>query len=69
MELNLVKLRETWREKGFSDREISDYIGLDKKTLSKKFNGTLKPSLTATQFAIILDVIQSPMDMFITKGE
>lgn len=64
--ISLSKLRYEWRRLDYTDKEICSHINLDPKTLTKKFNGTLTPSLSATQFAQICEYIEKPMDMFYT---
>lgn len=65
--IDIFKLRDAWRIDGHTDKEICELIGIDPKTLTKKFNGTIKPSISATQFAVICEYIEEPMDMFYVK--
>jgi len=59
-----LKLRSSWKEKGFTDSEVAEKIGITAPRLSDKLNGKSNPELTGTQIAIICDLLEQPMDMF-----
>ena len=69
MKFDYEKLFGELRRKRYTQTEVAKMLGISEVTLSRKITGKVKMELTATQVVMIAELLESPLDMFVTKGE
>ena len=69
MKFNFDKMFGELRRKGITQNEVAEVIGITPTTLSRKMTGKAPMDLSVTQVVMIAELLESPLDMFVTKGE
>lgn len=67
--VDLKKMKAEWRGKGYTDKEVAQAIGIRPDSLCSKLKGRRTQELSATQLVVICEMLESPLDMFITKDD
>ena len=67
MKFDYEKLFGEARRKRITQTEIAETLGITQTTLSRKMTGKAPMELTATQVVLICEMLESPIDMFVTK--
>ena len=69
MKFNFDKMFGELRRKGITQNEVAKAIGITPTTLSRKMTGKAPMDLSVTQVVLICELMETTIEMFVTKEE